>query len=188
MRAHPRRRCICEIGDQRATVWCRAANVAWNAISGRDGGFSFDDSRYPRYKLGGTAERKGVAGANCARDRENKLSPVATTSHPRAPIGMARDTGCGKVGRDERPVSSPETSPSFFFPSSSMLSQHACARIFSYRGEPCSLPFHLALPGTCDDSLSPLQSLRLHIDCRYLEHVASSLRFYLPRSFTWNYN
>ncbi|KYN18475.1 hypothetical protein ALC57_09155, partial [Trachymyrmex cornetzi] len=69
----------------------------------RDGGFSFDDSRYPRYKLVGVAKGKGVAGANCARDRENKLSPVAAT-------GMA-DARCGKVRRDKRPVSHPGTSP-----------------------------------------------------------------------------
>ncbi|EGI58871.1 hypothetical protein G5I_12987 [Acromyrmex echinatior] len=85
----------------------------------RDGGFSFDDSRYPRYKLVGVAKGKGVAGANCARDRENKLSPVAAT-------GMA-DARCGKVRRDERPVSHPGTSPptSLFFFSTTNVSRHA---------------------------------------------------------------
>ncbi|KYN34505.1 hypothetical protein ALC56_10992, partial [Trachymyrmex septentrionalis] len=85
----------------------------------RDGGFSFDDSRYPRYKLVGVAKGKGVAGANCARDRENKLSPVAAT-------GMA-DARCGKVRRDERPVSHPGTSPptSLSFFSTTNVSRHA---------------------------------------------------------------
>jgi len=65
------------------------------------------------------AKGKRVAGANCARDRENKLSPVAV-------MGMA-DARCGKVRRDERPVSHPGTlSPtSFSFFSTTNISRHA---------------------------------------------------------------
>lgn len=108
-------------------------------------------------------ERKGVAEANCARDRENKLSPA--TRHHRATGWRMLDAG-RLEGKDDLFRIRGWIFP--FFPPST-LSQHACPRIFSYRGEPRSLPFHLALPGTCDDSLSLLQSLRLHIGCRYLE-------------------
>jgi len=127
----------------------------------------------------GVTEGKGVAVANCARDCENKLSPVTATNLP------PRATGLANAGRDGRPVlrpGTPATSPPFFFfHHQRCLNNVACPRIFSYHGEPRSLPFHLALPGTCDDSLRLLKSLRLHIDtCRYLEHVALSFTCHAP--------
>ena len=48
------------------------ANVAWNAICSRDVGFSFDDSRYPRYTCPWQIARETVR-INCLRQRRRRL-------------------------------------------------------------------------------------------------------------------
>lgn len=98
---------------------------------------------------------KGVTGANCARDRENKLSPVATTSHPPVRRRGWRDTGCGKVGWDERPVSTFGDEFFHFFSLHHQRCLNTPAREYLVTGEPRSLPFHLTLPGYVRRFLEP---------------------------------
>lgn len=98
------------------------ANVAWNAICSRDVGFSFDDSRYPRYTCPWQIARETVR-INCLHERLRRLHTHSRDESIRLP-------------------------PPFFPPPDAIL------RIFSYR-ELHSLPFHLPLADTCDDSLSP---------------------------------
>lgn len=89
-----------------------------------------------------------VPVANCARNRENKLSPPATTT-----IAYTASHGVTSNGaatrRKRRAFDSPFSVP---------VGPDAIQRIFSYR-ELHSLPFHLLLADTCDDSLSPFTRL-----------------------------
>lgn len=107
------------------------ANVAWNAICSRDVGFSFDDSRYPRYTCPWQIARETVR-INCLHERRRRLHTHSMATSNRA-------------------AAKAFASPPFSHPAAPC---DAIPRIFSYR-ELHSLPFHLPLPDTCDDSLSP---------------------------------
>lgn len=107
------------------------ANVAWNAICSRDVGFSFDDSRYPRYTCPWQIARETVR-INCLHERRRRLHTHSMATSNRAAT---------KATSIRLPLFPP-------------LAPDAILRIFSYR-ELHSLPFHLLLADTCDDSLSP---------------------------------
>lgn len=59
------------------------ANVAWNAICSRDVGFSFDDSRYPRYTCPWQIARETVR-INCLHERRRRLHTHSMATSNRA--------------------------------------------------------------------------------------------------------
>lgn len=60
------------------------ANVAWNAICSHDVGFSFDDSRYPRYTCPWQIARETVR-INCLHERRRRLHTYTAWRRRMAP-------------------------------------------------------------------------------------------------------